>query len=175
MSLDQSGNALGILINNAVNALNPPVPQNPLASNASAPNFAYSLSPGVTAQTTTYQDGYTYISIDYSNPILVTSYMPYVYLYDLPIIDADGYSPTDGYILDGYYQLIPDGYYSGQAAAAQLQIWTAVAQQILTYLVAKTQVDIPSLAVPATGIDDSTSHACTGTAHSTANTGGTIQ
>lgn len=119
------GTILGIQISNAVSALNPAPPPNPLAANASPPNFSYSTN--VTAQTTTYQVGNTYITIDYSNPPVITSLVPLAYIYDLPNDAADGYA------LDGYYKLIPDGYYTSTANSSQQAMWIAVADQIVEY------------------------------------------
>lgn len=78
---------------------------------------------------------------------------------------------------DGYNSLIPSNQITqsnnnvATANAQQLQYWTTVANVILTYLVTNTELKIPSLPVPATGLDDSGGHACTGTANTTAQNG----
>jgi hypothetical protein len=141
--LDLTGTNLGTLINTAVQALSPPSPLSPLASGAKAPNFAYSMN--VTAQTTTYQSG-TPLVIDYTNPPIITSYVPLAYIYDL----------TSG--SDGYYQLLPDGYYSSTASAGQLAIWEAVAKQILQYISQNASLNVSDVST----IKDGYGRSCSG-------------
>jgi len=71
---------------------------------------------------------------------------------------------------DGY-QRIPDGYYSSQAEAAQLALWTSISKEIIQYFVSNVQLIIPSIPVPASGLKDSLGFACTGTANTTAENG----
>lgn len=50
------------------------------------------------------------------------------------------------------------------ALASQLATWTTICNQILTYVHNNASV---AVSVPATGLNDSTGHACTGTASGT--------
>jgi hypothetical protein len=156
MPLDTTGITLGNMINNAVQSVSPTSNSpSPIAASATAPNFAY--SDHVTAQTTTFQTGNTYITIDYANPPPISVYTPLAYIFD----------QTAG--LDGYFQLIPDGYYSNQANQAQQKIWNAVAQQIIEYFIANCDVTVNNV----TGIVDSTGHHClSGSATGTPTGGG---
>ena len=84
------------------------------------------------------------------------------------------------------YSLIPSDQMDASDAATasanqkQQEQWITISKIIIDYFVAHAQINlntltIPSLPVPASGLDDSGGHACTGTAHTNTGTitGGT--
>lgn len=135
MSLDKTGKSLAAAI-----VANLPKPTtNPIAANAVPPSFAY--APNITASLTTAMAGIIYPIINYGQTI--TQF-------------TDGYLIGDPDIADGYYQFIPDGYYSNAQNSTAMQSWIAVSQAIVNYFIQNCDVTINNV----TGIIDSTGHNC---------------
>jgi hypothetical protein len=119
MPLDLTG--LGLA--EAIVAAMPATPANPIAANAMPPSFEFAA--GITAQPVGFSAGTIYVPV--TSGQLITQF-------------TNGYLTNDPPAVDGYYQFIPDGYYSQQQTAGQLKNYQELSFAIVNYFVANCDV-----------------------------------